>query len=341
MIKRMMLLSALCVFVVNLPLLADDFVKGEKALKAGDYAAARQAFGDYLAKDPKGAQARRARLNLADLEQDLARAIDGYRRLLDEKKGDEVEQLAQKGMAERFYLVSRYAEARENYGRFLDNYPGSPRSGEVLFWYATCHVLLNETEKGIELFEQLIAKPGASGERVIWAKIALAECLLKLERTSEAEARLKGMLGTPAEKDYGNLIYFHLAECYEQDKKIAEASRAYRKVVEDYPRSFEVEEAKRRLELMRLEHPKVVGAGTLFSVQVGAFSSKSNAGELAEKLKAKGYQAYTVSETARAGGVILYRVRVGKYKSRSEAENQARLLASKEDMPGMVIQVGQ
>ncbi len=340
MIKRIIPLFLFCIFVVSLPLIAGDFSKADAAYKSGDYVAARKLLADYLKKNPKGADARRARLYLGDLEEKLAKAIDAYRRLVDEKKGDETEEMAQKAIAERFYLVSRYAEARENYGRFLELYPGSKLADEVRFWHATCHVLLNEIEKGMVLFEQLIER-SAGGKRKTWAELALAECLLKLERAADAEKRLKGMLGTAAEKDFGNLVYFHLAECYEKQKKVAEASRAYRRVIQDYPGSFEVEEAKRRLELMRVEHPEEVGEGIAYSVQVGAFSRKDNARALADKLKKKGYAAYIVSEKARAGGVTLYRVRVGKHKTRGEAESQARMLGSKEDMPGMVVEVGQ
>ena len=332
-------LGVLGVLVVETPLCAaDNLADAQAAFKSGDYERARKLADDYLDKNRKGAGARQARLLLADLEEKLEKAIDAYRALVDEKK-DAVAESAQKGIAERFYLVSRYSEARENYGRFLILFPGSAMKEEVLFWYATCHVLLGETEKGMELFERLI-KEHPGGKRVSWAELALAECLLKLERAAEAEKRLKGMLGSAAERQFGNLIHFHLGECYQKLGKHVEASKSYRKVVQDFPGSFEVDEAKRRLELMRVEHPGLVGESVSFSVQVGAFSSRANAAGLADKLKAKGFPAHTISEKTRGGTAILYRVRVGKYKTRAEAESQARMLESKEKLPGLVVEVG-
>ncbi len=339
MLKHILGLFFLCVFMVGTPLIAADFGKAEAAYKKGDYQAARKLSQAYLDKNPKGESARQARLYLADLQQELAAAVDAYRRLIDEKAADTVARSAQKAIAERFYLVSRYSEARENYARFLELYPADKQAGEVRFWLATCYVLLNDIDKGMKLFEEVAAS--SDKVRKTWAKLAIAECLIKLGRPSEAETLLKKMAGTVAAEDLGNLIYFHLGECYEKQKKVEQAAGAYRRVVRDYPSSFEMEEAKRRLELLRLENPRAVGESLIYAVQVGAFSREDNALALAEKLKTKGYPAYAVAEKVRAGGVTLYRVRVGKYKARAEAESQARLLNARENMPGMVVEVGQ
>jgi len=316
---------------------AAEFGPAEAAYKRGDYPQAAKLLESFLDKNSKGEQARFARLYLADMEKDLGKSIDAYRRLVDEKSSDEVAQLAQKGIAERYYLVSRYSEARDNYHRFLEAYPNSSLSLEVKFWYGTCLVLLNRLEDGMVIFGQV--SKSKDGERARWADLAFAECLLKLERFTEAEAKLKSMLGTKAEKDLGNLIYYHLGECYENQKKASQAAAAYRRVVRDYPGSFEVEEAKRRLELLRLENPTAVGASVRYSVQVGAFSKRQNAQALADKLKGKGFPAYVAVDKARAGEVTLYRVRTADYESREEAENQSRLLASREKMSGMVVEL--
>lgn len=56
-------------------------------------------------------------------------------------------------------------------------------------------------------------------------------------------------------------------------------------------------------------------AGSYFSVQVGCFGNKTNAEKLRIRLVNKGYQAYILQ----LPGDGLYRVRVGKLSSRSEA----------------------
>ena len=55
-------------------------------------------------------------------------------------------------------------------------------------------------------------------------------------------------------------------------------------------------------------------SGTLYRVQTGAFSKKSNADALEEKLKARGFDTYMVQ----SGG--LYKVQVGAYSIRANAE---------------------
>ena len=67
-----------------------------------------------------------------------------------------------------------------------------------------------------------------------------------------------------------------------------------------------------------------------FTVQVGAFANKANAQKLADELSDKGFDAYV--ESFDKGITSLYRVRVGKFSSREEAEAvESRL--SEQDYP--------
>jgi DNA-binding response OmpR family regulator len=59
-------------------------------------------------------------------------------------------------------------------------------------------------------------------------------------------------------------------------------------------------------------------AGNFYSVQVGAFSKRSNASSLAKRLGKKGYKSF-VKKTASGAKSPLYRVLVGKFKTRKEA----------------------
>jgi cell division septation protein DedD len=62
----------------------------------------------------------------------------------------------------------------------------------------------------------------------------------------------------------------------------------------------------------------------VFVIQVGAFTSKVNAGKLAEKLSRKGY-AVIVAE-ALSGSRHIFKVRVGNYASRDEAVEAEKVL---------------
>lgn len=68
-----------------------------------------------------------------------------------------------------------------------------------------------------------------------------------------------------------------------------------------------------------------------FAVQVGAFSHASAAKELQDKLKQRGWHAYT----QKAGDTV--RVRVGPYSTRADAETQQRKLAAQGVHPAAVV----
>jgi len=72
-----------------------------------------------------------------------------------------------------------------------------------------------------------------------------------------------------------------------------------------------------------------------FAVQVAALGSKADAAALAQRLTGKGYDAYVVVPPA--GSRSVYRVRVGRFKSRQEADATARRLEKEEKFKPWVI----
>jgi cell division septation protein DedD len=73
--------------------------------------------------------------------------------------------------------------------------------------------------------------------------------------------------------------------------------------------------------------PKVFTS--LYTVQVSAFEEPSGAEKLADQLKQKGYASYTQVKTIPGKGTW-YRVRVGRYEGRAEAESTAKILEERE-----------
>jgi cell division septation protein DedD len=71
-------------------------------------------------------------------------------------------------------------------------------------------------------------------------------------------------------------------------------------------------------------------AGSYFSVQVGALRSRAGADAVLKELSARGYDGYIVEPQA---GSSLYRVRVGKYKDRRDAEELKRRLEKENFKP--------
>lgn len=72
-----------------------------------------------------------------------------------------------------------------------------------------------------------------------------------------------------------------------------------------------------------------------FAVQVAALGSRADAAALARSLSGKGYDAYVVAPAAR--GAAVYRVRVGRFKNRQDADRVARRLEKEEKFKPWII----
>ncbi|MCP5045359.1 MAG: SPOR domain-containing protein [bacterium] len=75
-----------------------------------------------------------------------------------------------------------------------------------------------------------------------------------------------------------------------------------------------------------------------FSVQVGAFAESGSAERIASDLRAKGYPAYVTPSAGSEDG--RWRVRVGPMSSRSEADDAAAQLKTRERLPTWVLSEG-
>ena len=71
-----------------------------------------------------------------------------------------------------------------------------------------------------------------------------------------------------------------------------------------------------------------VPAGDGFAVQIAALNVRSEADAIAKRLSSKGYSAYVMSPAN--GTPSVYRVRVGKFPTRREAESIAARLQKEE-----------
>ncbi|HYB95781.1 MAG TPA: SPOR domain-containing protein [Vicinamibacterales bacterium] len=76
-------------------------------------------------------------------------------------------------------------------------------------------------------------------------------------------------------------------------------------------------------------------AGPGFAIQVAAMSEADEANAIVKRLAGKGYPAYVV--TPANGAPTMYRVRVGKYKDRNEADTVAARLQKEEQFKPWIV----
>jgi rare lipoprotein A len=83
-----------------------------------------------------------------------------------------------------------------------------------------------------------------------------------------------------------------------------------------------------------------VAGGEAWSVQVGAFADIRNAERLEERLRRDGFRPVAVKRVE-AGGRSLYRVFVGPFVSREEADETAGDIQSREELETRVVRASQ
>ena len=72
-------------------------------------------------------------------------------------------------------------------------------------------------------------------------------------------------------------------------------------------------------------------------MQVGSFSQSDNADRLRDRLRADGQPAHR--QLVKTGQVTGYRVLVGPSKTRPQAEELQKLLAAKQQLKGIIIEI--
>jgi len=89
------------------------------------------------------------------------------------------------------------------------------------------------------------------------------------------------------------------------------------------------------------EKPAVQRASTRgdYTIQVGSFTDESSSAAFTKRLKGKGYDAYVI-KSAVPGVGIRWRVRVGHFANRAEAQSLAQRFQKKEGLPFFLAKEG-
>jgi TolA-binding protein len=361
-------------FSVASPVFAQDakslFDKAEDYLKQKKYKEAKQVLNQLVAKHPMEDVIPKARLLLANLQEDFAVSTAQFRILATEYNDRPEGAEAQKNLGARYYLADKYTDAAESYQEFIQNHPKSPELPEVRYWYAACLSALDKNKEAIEEYKRVLEKSPDSP----WAPKALlgmGNAHFKSQNYQEAEKQYLKTLDQYPMYEELNLVYFKLGQTYEIMRKPREAHASYRTLFEKYPKSLEVGEAKKRVKELEMAHPDlprtaeeptpVVAmieptplrqgfggqapvppptAASLkpFHVQVGVYSKKANVDKARKLIKKAGYSSFVV--TAKREGIpyTYFKVRVGNFAGRPEAERVAQDLVKKTREKAIVVE---
>lgn len=251
------------------------------------------------------------------------------------------------------FALARIRFAEGDYDRALDyleecSPSSSERARAVAYWRGLAHLAREEYHQAAGWLE-----PITKGPFVSWSYLALGEAL---ERTGAAPQALDRYETLSGSKTLPTADY-RLGEAYEQRGDRERALKSFRTLLTTFPKSPEAALARekvRSIEVDRVvgfgdrenetgnEAPPGVGTVPLaeaFTIQVGAFSDRSNALRLKEELERDYAPVYVLSESFQ--GRSIHRVRVGRFASREEAEIRAREIERRHQVKPHIVKYDQ
>lgn len=173
--------------------------------------------------------------------------------------------------------------------------------------YLKARILLKENKivDAQSLFKKILSDVPDS-KLIQAAQLGLADTYFADERYEDAIAGYRKLQEKYPQSEFSAISLYKLGKCYLKLGAMEQARFYFQKLQQEYPLSFE---AKLIDELDNSEFAH--------SIQVGCFSGYENAERLVNKLKKKSFDAY-ISE--KEGFPVFYRVRVGRFKTESEAK---------------------
>lgn len=212
--------------------------------------------------------------------------------------------------AKEAYLYGDYNEAI----RICQEIVEIKLSDEVLYFLALSYFKLGEYEKARDYFRYLL-KEFKHSSVYETALVKLVDTYFLENNLDKAEGLYRSILEKYPSLNYKPLVYLRLAQVSAKKGRWSEEKKYLTLITENYKGSVESKLAQRLSQ-----------RGYFFTIQVGAFSKRDNALTYSREFKYK-YPVYIVEEEDQ--DLVLYKVRVGKYKTRKQAEEIYQELAEK------------
>ena len=364
------------------------FDKAQELFNEKHYQEARDSLGQLVAKYPTESFVPRARLLLANLEEDFSAATARFQMLAGEYEGSPEGAEAQKDLADRYYLADKYAEAADSYRDYIDQYPKSPDLPEIRYWLACAYLAQDQTDPAIQQFQKVL-NDSKDSPWVSKCRVGLGNAYFKKGQYPQAEQQYLRILQDDPAYDELNSVYLKLGETYELEKKDHQAYASYQSLLDRYPKALEVSEAQGRLAVLAKAYPDYAlaaegdtptpgsaplatvaaapaatvieaaatatatpvvspvpgvtptlvvkaedepaplaasGMPLAFHVQIGVFTQTVYVEKAEKSVKRFGYESFVVSAKSDSSPYTYYKVRVGQYGTRGEAEKTAKKL---------------
>ncbi|MDD4183690.1 MAG: tetratricopeptide repeat protein [Candidatus Omnitrophica bacterium] len=200
--------------------------------------------------------------------------------------------------AYRDYLSNDYEEA-------LQKAKSLQRNDEVLYFLGLVYAKIGNFSQARECLISLTNNyPRSSLHEQ--GMIKLADTYFLEGDLPRAQQLYENMAKTAATSNYSSLVYLRLSQIAEKQGRWEDKKRYLNVLKEKYPLGNDI-----------VITDTIKDQEDFFTIQVGAFSDRRNAVNLKNDLDNK-YDVYIIED--KTGSYVLYKVRVGKFKDRKEAE---------------------
>jgi len=310
----------------------------EKAIglyQKGDFRQAREEFARLLEKDPDNPD---ALFYMAELEPDADQALANRQRFLSLHPDDQRADQVLYGIAQYHFAVGYYLTAAKDYERLLREHGDSGLRADALYWLASSKLAIGAADSAAVYFRRLV-RDHSGHSLASWAELGLIDAMYMKQEYAAAQQRCQEFLQNRSGNELTPVVLFRLFEIREARGDRAAAAGILQQLVGSYPDTYQGKQAQRRLTEWGWddagEASEEKPAEGNYTIQVGAFSKRSNGLNLQSQLRSWGYQVEMIKRAGRHR--TLYLIWVGSYQTREEALRQAEKLERERGLPYQVI----
>ncbi len=303
---------------------AGDLIRRARREAAdGRYAEAESSYA-RAARMARGAERAEALFSQAGLMRSARDAAATYERLIGDGRAGEWSQLAALELAKIHYAMGRYEAARETIR--VARLSGS--SDEAALFEGMSDVMAGDFDAAIAPLERI-----RRGRHRTWAMVTRAEAEAGAGRNTAACDIYESL----ARARVNPAAWYRYAECLEAEGDMARAREEYAELAEEYPQTPEAIRCAGKLSAQvetppsprEEEEAAVIPPGKGYTIQFGSFTDRANAIRLSSRIKETFPGVRIDSELVNYREV--FRVRIGYYASREEADAAGQDMAQRLD----------
>ncbi len=213
------------------------------------------------------------------------------------------------------FKLKQFEESKRTFEALLADYPDGHLNNGVRLRVASCDFLLGNVEEARRVYREIIDSVTDPSLKVL-AIQSLGDLELHVGQYERAAGYFEQAMELEPDPAKRRRIEYRHGLSLQQAGRFADARDVFRGIAAVAPGTSEAADAEARLQLP-----------DFFTVQIGAYGRRAGADALASVYRQRGFAVQV--EPVQRGDATLYRVWIGRYDSRRQAEQmRARLLES-------------